>query len=65
MDSESSQLRLSSALFLLHTQFMSTPLKVAIIGAGPPAFYVASQLLSLLQKRFGSICTIGYGLHMG
>lgn len=29
---------------------MTTPMKLAIIGAGPSAFYVASRLLSLLPQ---------------
>ena len=37
---------------------MAPPIKLAIIGAGPSSFYVASRLLSLLPQsspRYGAI----------
>ena len=33
---------------------MAAPMKLAIIGGGPSAFYVASRLLSLLPYRNGT-----------
>jgi len=35
---------------LLHSSLAMAPIKLAIIGAGPSSFYVASRLLSLLPQ---------------